>query len=185
LIHTFEAPGTYIVSMEATNLLGSSTASMGVTVLASSDVNFEADQTSVPPGTTVAFTDLSITGGTAWAWTFGAGEGTSTDQNPSHTYNSVGTYTVSLTVTYPSPTGDVSHTKVGYITVQAGLCNVPSLDGVRFNDAEPMWQGPPYNFTGVVIRASGAPPGNFTITAQDRTANSWVACDSDVTVNRP
>jgi len=185
LIHTFLAPGTFKVEMEATNLLGSSTAYMWVTVSASSDVNFEADQTSVPPGTTVTFTDLSIVGGTAWDWTFGAGEGTDTVQNPTHTYNTAGTFTVSLTVTYPSPTGDVAHTKVGYITVQAGLCNVPSLDGVRFNDAEAIWQGTPYLFTGVVIRATGAPPGNFTITAQDRTANSWVACDSDVTVNRP
>jgi PKD repeat protein len=185
LIHTFTAPGTYIVSMVATNLLGSSTASMGVTVVATSDVNFEADQTNIPPGTTVTFTDLSVAGGTAWDWSFGAGEGSSAVQNPTHTYNTAGTFTVSLTVTYPSPTGPLTETKTGYIKVEAGLCLVPSLDGVRFNDAEAIWQGPPNNFTGVVIRAPGAPNGNFIINGQDRTANSWDACDVDVTVNQP
>lgn len=33
-----------------------------------------------------------------WAWVFGDGT-TSTEQNPVHTYNAVGTYTVTLTVT--------------------------------------------------------------------------------------
>ena len=43
--------------MKATNLYGSSTASMTVTVLATSTVNFTADQTSITPGTTVTFTE--------------------------------------------------------------------------------------------------------------------------------
>jgi PKD repeat protein len=185
LIHTFTSPGTWTVTMTATNMLGSSTASMEVTVTVASTVNFEADDASVEPGTTVAFKDLSAAGGTAWDWDFGAGEGTSNDQNPTHTYNTAGTYTVTLTVTYPSPTGDVTETKIGYISVQVGLCEVPKLDGVRFNDAEAIWQGPPYDFTGVVIRGPGSPPGNFTITAQDLVWKDMVPCDSDVTVNRP
>jgi len=41
---------------------------------------------------------------TAWEWTFGDG-GTSTDQNPSHTYDSAGTYSVSLKVTGTPPDG--------------------------------------------------------------------------------
>ena len=185
LFHTFASAGTYIVSMTATNLYGSSTASMGVTVLATSTVNFTADQTSITPGTTVTFTDTSSAGGTAWAWTFGAGQGTSTLQNPTHTYNTAGTYTVALTVTYPSPTGPVTETKAGYITVQVGNCLVPSLNGVRFNNAEGIFQGPPYNFTGVVIRGPGAPNGNFIITAQSLTGASLAPCSSDITVNRP
>ena len=99
-----------------------------------------------------------------------------------------GTYTVSLTVTYPTPTATLSHTEVGYIRVNVGMCLVSSqLGGVRFNDAEAIWQGAPYNFTGVVIRAPGAPSGNFIITAQSITygGTAMTPCDSDVVVDRP
>lgn len=51
--------------------------------------------------TTVQFTDIStsnIGSVQSWAWTFGDG-GTSSLQNPSHTYPGPGTYTASLTIT--------------------------------------------------------------------------------------
>ena len=60
----------------------------------------------------VNFTDLSTGPVTSWSWTFGDG-GTSTLQNPSHTYTAAGTYTVSLTATGPG--GTDGETKVGYI----------------------------------------------------------------------
>ncbi len=63
---------------------------------------------------TVNFTDQSVGDVTSWSWTFGDG-GTSTSQNPSHVYNSVGTYTVALTATGPGGSDD--ETKTGYITV--------------------------------------------------------------------
>jgi PKD repeat protein len=47
----------------------------------------------------VDFTDLSTGPGLSWAWDFGDGSSTSTDQNPSHTYAAAGTYTVCLTAT--------------------------------------------------------------------------------------
>jgi PKD repeat protein len=43
----------------------------------------------------VNFTDLSDGYPTSWAWTFGDG-GTSTSQNPNHTYTANGTYTACL-----------------------------------------------------------------------------------------
>ena len=63
----------------------------------------------------------------------------------------------------------------------------PQLGGVRFNDAQAKWQGSPYNFTGVVIKAPGAPSGNFIITAQSITygVQAKAPCDSDVVVDRP
>jgi PKD repeat protein len=106
-------------------------------------------------------------------------------QNPTHTYNTAGTYTVSLTVTYPAPTGNITTTKTGYIIVQVGNCLVPSLNGVKFNSAAGVFNGSPYNFTGAVIRKTGAPNGNFTITAQSLTAGSLAPCNSDITVDHP
>ncbi|WP_416866762.1 MAG: Ig-like domain-containing protein [Imperialibacter sp.] len=49
---------------------------------------------------TANFTDASTSSSviTSWAWNFGDG-GTSSDQNPSHKYDSPGTYTVALTIT--------------------------------------------------------------------------------------
>lgn len=70
--------------------------------------------------TLASFTDASTTGPvgniTQWAWTFGDGVGTSAQQNPSYTYNSANTYTVSLTVT--SVSGCTDNT-TAQITVSA------------------------------------------------------------------
>jgi len=61
---------------------------------------FTADQTEGLAPLTVQFTNQSTGDITSWYWEFGDGE-TSTEQNPSHTYNSTGYFTVSLTVTGP------------------------------------------------------------------------------------
>ncbi len=62
----------------------------------------------------VSFTDASTGNPTAWSWSFGDG-GTSTVQNPSHTFAAAGTYTVSLTAS--NAAGSSTMTKSGYITV--------------------------------------------------------------------
>ena len=94
-------------------------------------------------------------------------------ENPQYKYNTPGTYSVSLTVTYPAPTGNVTYTKTGYITVLVGNCLVPSLNGVKFNNAAAIFNAPPYNFTGAVIRGPNAPNGNFDITAQSLVTGTW------------
>lgn len=60
--------------------------------------DFSADVTDVCVGGVVNFTDLS-TSATSWLWTFEGGTpSTSTDQNPTITYNTVGEYDVTLEV---------------------------------------------------------------------------------------
>lgn len=63
----------------------------------------------------VHFTDLSTNAPTVWEWDFGDGEG-STEQNPTHYYDSEGTYTVVLTAT--NLIGGDTHTEVSYVTVE-------------------------------------------------------------------
>ncbi len=63
----------------------------------------------VPP-LTIDFTDQSINDPTDWQWDFGDGN-MSTETNPSHTYNSEGSFTVILTVTnsYGSDTETIAN----------------------------------------------------------------------------
>jgi len=76
---------------------------------------FSASPTSGIEPLTVSFTDQSTGDITSWSWSFGNGE-TSTDQNPTHTYKTADTYTVSLTVTGPG--GSDAKTISDYILVQ-------------------------------------------------------------------
>ena len=57
--------------------------------------DFIVNLTTVCKGNSVDFEDLSSDGPSSWNWDFGDGN-TSTVQNPIHTYNSPGTYSVSL-----------------------------------------------------------------------------------------
>jgi len=75
---------------------------------------FTADKTEGTKPLTVQFIDQSTGNITSWFWDFGDRE-TSTEQNPSHTYNNTGYFTVSLTVTGPG--GSVTETKGNYIHV--------------------------------------------------------------------
>jgi PKD repeat protein len=84
---------------------------------------------------TVAFTDASTRSPTSWAWTFGDG-GTSTAQNPSHTYNKAGTYTVTQTVTNAGGTNTM--TLAGYITVSpAPVAPVAAFTGTPGSGTAP------------------------------------------------
>jgi PKD repeat protein len=184
LNHTFTcgfSQCVYLVTMKASNINGSSTATIQVTVDGTSDVNFASDIQSGTPSLTVKFTDSSTPGGTAYAWTFGDGQ-TGTGTPVTHTYTAVGTYTVTLDVTYPSPIGILSTTKVGYINVGIATCSVPSLNRVKFSDAQAAWAAA--LFTGSVTRAVGAPGNDFQINAQSLTAGSTAPCTSGVVVNK-
>lgn len=176
--HIFPA-GTWVVTMQATNAWGTSTASMGITVVDPTTVDFNYSLSSPNAPSTVTFTNNSSTGGTAFAWTFGAGEGTSTLENPTHTYSTAGTYSVTLTVTYP--TGPVAVTKS--ITLGSALCTVPNFAGVRRNSAQALYTG--NSFTGTVSSGPGAPSGNFIILSQSLTGGSPVPCNSNILVNNP
>ncbi|MBW2386651.1 MAG: PKD domain-containing protein, partial [Deltaproteobacteria bacterium] len=66
------------------------------TIGSAPSADFSAASTLGPAPFDAYFTDLSTHGPTVWEWTFGDG-GASTDRNPVYTYESEGTYSVSLT----------------------------------------------------------------------------------------
>ncbi|MEA2414997.1 MAG: hypothetical protein QOI58_1654 [Thermoanaerobaculia bacterium] len=90
-IHTYAAAGPYTVSLTAKNAAGENTTSKVVTIGGPPQADFDFQDA----GLKVNFVDRSTGTPTSWSWTFGDG-GTSTEQNPVHTYSGAGTYTVSL-----------------------------------------------------------------------------------------
>ncbi len=79
--------------------------------------DFEANETLIPPGCAIDFTDLSSGVPTSWYWVFdGASPATSNERNPSGIlYEITGTYEVKLIVVNEAGTDSVTFTE--YITV--------------------------------------------------------------------
>ena len=163
--HVYTDPGTYTITLEARNTGGATTASSTVVVVAQPTTGPIAEFTAsprsgqVPPGVSVNFTDASTNGPTTWAWDFGDGF-TATTQNPSHTYNTSGTYDVTLTVSDGTTTN--SQTKTAYIVVSDRPCLVPNFSGTKKNNAQGTWTSA--GFTTTVTFAVGN--GNYTIRQQ-------------------
>ncbi|HMS99511.1 MAG TPA: PKD domain-containing protein [Saprospiraceae bacterium] len=91
-IVTYNAPGSYLVSLTASNAQGSDTKTVAnfITLLALPTSAFTFTQT----GQTFVFTNQA-TNATSFFWNFGDGN-TSTQANPTHTYATSGSYTVTL-----------------------------------------------------------------------------------------
>ena len=120
--------------------------------------NFTASVTSGSAPLFVQFNDSSINA-TAWSWNFGDGQ-TSTVQNPSHTYNSPGTYTVSLNAS--NADGYNISTKSNLITVNSTI--PPITNGLVTN--------------GLVVYYDGNSSGNSLI---DLSGNNNIGYATSVT----
>lgn len=94
-------------------------------------------------GLAATFTDTSTdAGGTinAWSWTFGD-SGTATTKNPSHTYASAGTYSVTLTVTDSVNSQQSSKTQSVTVTTGGGSCPTLAGDGTGGVNSFSQWTG--------------------------------------------
>lgn len=91
------------------------------------DADFVADRNTIYAEASINFTDASYQA-TSWSWDFGDG-GTSTDENPTHTYKRSGKYAVSLTIN----SGADTETKTDYIHVLPNIATPFSAsDGGNF-----------------------------------------------------
>ena len=134
--HTFDAPGTYAVALTVKDTEGlTDTKNITITVSAATSnneapkaistsnvtsgeaplaVNFQGDQST---------DDDDIV---SYVWNFDDGSATSTQTNPTHTFESPGTYRVSFTVT---DTDGATNTDVDTITVTEATNNGSNNDG--------------------------------------------------------
>ena len=154
---TFSQPGVYTVRLIVKNAFGvdDEIKTNLITVSPASTAGFTANLTTACAPATIQFTDQTITPPgagsiTNWLWDFGDGT-TSNLQNPTHTYNSTGFYTVLLVVT--NSTGCQSFASIGrYIRIVNGIA-------ADFAFTQPSTCRPPFllNFTD---QSSG--PGNLT-----------------------
>ena len=152
--HTYAAGGTYSVTETVTDSGNGSTSSKtsAVTVSASGGTP-TANFTYTISGLTVNFTDTSTDSGGSigmHSWNFGDGS-TSTAANPSHTYASAGTYSVSETV-YDS-VNNRSSTKTVSITVTASASSQLIVNGSFETGSAAPWA----LTAGVLCSNSGCP----------------------------
>lgn len=114
--------------------------------------SFTASATTICVGQSVTFTNTSSGLPDTYAWTFSSGTpGTSTATNPTITYNTAGTYDVTLTASNSS--GSNTNTQTAYITVLGGTgASLPLTEG----------------FT-----ATTFPPTGWTLVNIDAGATSW------------
>jgi PKD repeat protein/photosystem II stability/assembly factor-like uncharacterized protein len=123
--HTYTTAGTYTVKLVS----GSNTETDSIekvdyiTVTSGLSADFTATPLYGNSPLVVQFTDASSGSPTAWLWDFGDGN-TSVQQNPSHSFNSDGLYTVKLTVTENGVSESME--KIDYINV----------GGIGFNDID-------------------------------------------------
>ncbi|MBI2954328.1 MAG: tandem-95 repeat protein, partial [Chloroflexi bacterium] len=119
--HVYSAAGTYTVTLTVSGTLNgvdilTSSFNRTVTVYNPVVAAFSGSPTSGVAPLAVTFTNTSAGDYSSSSWSFGDG-GTSADANPVHTYNTAGTYTVTLMTTGPGGANTI--TRTGYITVYA------------------------------------------------------------------
>ena len=159
-VHNYTSAGNFTVVLTVTDTItgcSHTTENIVSVTLPNADFTYVGATTGGPFGCgplTVDFLDASNVSGSAtvvgWQWNFGDGN-TSTAQNPTHTYNTPGTYTVSLTITLSNGCTD-SHTILNYVTVSGpNVSFTPSVTSgcapltVTFTD-NTLHSNPPVNY---------------------------------------
>ncbi|MBP1929500.1 PKD repeat protein [Methanolinea mesophila] len=114
-VHVYTASGTYTVSLVVSNAGGSNSETKYYFITVNPayrppGASFTANPPTVAQPYTVEFIDTSTGPPTHWSWSFGDG-GSSTEQNPVHSYPAVAaTWYVTLNVTNPAGSSETTGT---------------------------------------------------------------------------
>ncbi|RYZ51173.1 MAG: PKD domain-containing protein, partial [Sphingobacteriales bacterium] len=102
--HNYSGPGTYDIMMVMTDAAACNSPDTVIKTVTINQLLIDASFTfpdTICIGDTVHFTNTSVNGIT-YAWSFGTGQGTSTDQNASYLFSSPGTYTIKMVTSNPN-----------------------------------------------------------------------------------
>ncbi|AGB02802.1 PKD domain-containing protein [Methanoregula formicica] len=139
--HSYANPGSYTVKLTITHASGTNYAikSDYIKVYSPPAAGFTSDVTSGKSPFTVQFTDTSTGSPTLWHWDFGDGV-TSDIQNPTHSYSTTGTDTVTYTVnlTATNLAGSNKTSKTGYITLYSTAPVVSFTGSPRVSGKAPL-----------------------------------------------
>jgi len=150
--HQYSSGGSYPIRLIVTSTNGcvdTAYSTNNITIGNSLIPSFTMSDSGGCGNVTIQF-DCTVPNATTWLWDFGDGT-TSTIDNPLHTYNTVGSYSITLTVTTSSGCN-------GTVTVP----NIVKVDGMPFN-----------NFT--VVQDSGCAPytAQFVNLCSGAATYSW------------
>lgn len=138
LTHNYQVQGTFSPILQITDTNGcNSLISLGpITVTPSPVASFSTNspRSSCNDSLTINFINGSTGINLTYLWDFGDGN-TSTQENPTHTYNGYGSYNVSLTVTDPNCNN--KKTELNYIRLRQPQANF-SLNGSTFCKNTPL-----------------------------------------------
>ncbi|PKR79781.1 hypothetical protein CW751_13185 [Brumimicrobium salinarum] len=155
------------------------------------NTDFLADITTITEGQNVNYTDLTSGNPTSWTWTFSGGTpGTFTGQNPpAITYNTAGTYNVTLETS--NAYGTDTETKTAYINVNA-LSGCDTISNTIASDANSIYTFGPGNgyifgdnllkFKYVADRFSSYGPTNVTGAVFNFVEASYTSSASKITI---
>ncbi|MEP4093343.1 lamin tail domain-containing protein [Reichenbachiella sp.] len=134
---------------------------------------FSTDLTDIAAGQSVSFTDLSIAHPYQWHWSFAGGTpATSSQPNPTVTYHTAGTYSVSLTATNAAGNDIASRTSL--ITV---ITTCSELDDEDFESSWGIWNDGGNDSYRSNEHAIFANSGSYSIRLRDNTSESVMTTD--------
>ena len=119
--HEYTSDGTYSVTLSVENPAGNDTYTNSSCIIIEAQpvpvVDFSSSVTDGQAPLEVTFTDLSTESPVSWSWDFGDGS-TSSSQNPTHTYEVYGNYTVELTATNYGGSNSTTKTSLINVSIQ-------------------------------------------------------------------
>lgn len=162
--HTFTTAGTYRITLVATGPGGTAEIFRMLQVVEPEPIaDFSFSPANPRRGETVQFTNHSVNS-TSYQWSSNPAGFTSTERNPSHVFNTAGTFTITLTATGPGGSKSISKT----ITI----AELPPVADFSFSPENPE-SGQTITFTNLSQNATSyqwsSTPAGFNSTAANPT----------------